>query len=328
MIKSLLPLSVYTVGIIILLILYPNYNTSGKDFFQTIPFLMFWLTTILIVISLIITVIHFIKKNILSGFLYLISAISIYTIYKKLLFVDFNTFIHLFFIIALLTLVIVYRKKISQRIIFSVFLLMNLITLFVSDQFLLLYFNSTKIPWTESGIKWKDFSDSFSNHLNESHYDSNGNKIDPNIIRGITTNSIKYKVNTSGSIPSVVVVAFFIPNESYMKKEFKTSKQLNHENGYVDICEYHARLIRKVFNYKTTGMVNYKVLFKKYDFLYFDGFLTDVGNAEIFIERMIDRKEDMNEQYMLETEFGTNFKEQKKWDIRIQKLLTELKEYK
>ncbi len=328
MIKQLTPIISYLVGVIILLLLYPSYNTSGKDFFQIIPFLIFWLTTILIIISLFLSIFSFVKKRMLHGVIYILTAISIYAIYKKLLFVDYNTFVHLVFILALIVLVIIFRKQKIRRVSFSILLIINLMTILLSNRFFLSYFNSNKIPWTESGMNWEDYTDSFSNHFNENYYDSNGGKIDPKLIRAITTNSIKYKVNTKGSIPSVVVGAYFIPNESYVKEEFKSPNQLNHEHGYVDICEYHARLIRKVFKYKTTGMIDYKTLFKKYDIFYVDGIYSNAENAERLIERIIDRKEEMNESYMLETEFGQNVKEQKKWDAKISRLLIELEEYK
>jgi hypothetical protein len=325
---KLIPIISYLVGLIILLLLYPSYNSSDKDLFHIIPFLIFWLTTILIIISIFLTIFSFVKKLMLSGVIYILTSISIYAIYKKLLFVDYNTFVHLVFILALFILVIIYRKQKNISVSFSFFLIINLWTILLSNRFMLSYFNSTKIPWTESRMNWEDYKDSFSNHLNENYYDSNGSKTDPKLIHAITTNSIKYKVNTKGSIPSVVVVAFFIPNESFVKEEFKTPKQLNHEHGYVDIFEYHTRLIRKIFKNKTTGMIDYKMLFMKYDIFYVDGIYSNAENAERFIEGIIDRKVEMNERYMLETEFGQNVKEQKKWDMKIRRLLTELEEYK
>lgn len=328
MTKLLLPFSSYLVGLVILLLLYPNHNTSGKDFFQIIPFLIFWITTISVIISLSLSIFSFIKKKIFPGSINLISTVSIYVIYKKLIFVDYNTFVHLFFIFVLLTLLIIYLKQRPQRLVVSIFLITNLMTFFLSDHFFLSYFNSTKIPWNEKGLIWEDFKDSFYIHRNEKHFDSNLNEIDPNLVRAITTNSIKYKINIKGSIPSVVVGAYFTPNESYVKDEFKTASQLNHECGYVDICEYHTRIIKQIFRNKTIGMVEYKSLFKKYDIFYIDGIVSDIDNAERFIERIIDRKKEMNEQYMFETEFGQNLKEQKKWDTKIKKLLTKLEEYK
>lgn len=328
MIKQLTPIIIYFVGLIIFLILYPNYNTSGKDFFQIIPFLIFWLTTLSIIFSLSLSIFNFFKKRIFIGAVHLFSGISIYAVYKKLLFVDYNIFVHLAVILTLLVFFIIYRNQKTYKILVSVLLLLNIITILLSDRFILSYFNSTKIVWTESGLKWDEYKDSFENHPNENYYNSNMDKIDPTLVRAITSNSIKYKVNTKGSIPSVVIGAYFLPDESYVKNEFKTDNQLNHERGYIDICEYHVRLIRKVFSNKSTGMVDYKTLFKKYDIQFIEGILSDVDNAERFIDLMIERKEAMNQRYMFETEFGRNLEVQKKWDKKIRQLLTELNEYK
>lgn len=308
--------------------MYPSYTTSIEDSFQIIPFLIFWLTTIFIIISLFISVFNIFKKRIFIGLVHFFSGISIYALYKRLVFVDYNIFVHIAVILTLIVFIIIYRNENKYKILASALLLINIITALISDRFFLSYFNSTKIVWTDSGLNWEDYTDSIANHQSENYFDSNGNEFDFNSVRAITSNSIKYKLNTKGSIPSVVVGAYFVPNESYVKEEFVTSSQLNHESGYVDICEYHARLIRKVFKNKSTGMVDYKKLFKKYDILYIDGLQSDVENAKRFIDYIIYRKEEMNERYMLETEFGKDTKKQKKWDIKIQKLLTELEEYK
>lgn len=199
--------------------------------------------------------------------------------------------------------------------------------LLLSDHFFLSYFNTTKIPWDQSVLRWEDYKDSFINHQNENYYDSNGNRFDSKFVNAITANAIKYKINTKGSIPSVVVGAYFLPNESYVKDVYMTDNQLNHESGFVDICEYHARLIREIFKMKTTGMVNYKALYIKYKIHYIDDFYSDEEIAERLIERIIQMKEEMNEKYMFETEFGRNLENQKKWDKKIQKLLTNLEEF-
>lgn len=328
MTRKLIPLISYVIGLIILLILYPRYNTSSQDFFQIIPFLIFWLANLSIIVCFIIALTNFLKKRIFSGFVHLFIGTSIYFLHKKIVFIDYNLFVYLSFILVLIVFFILYRSEKKYKNLISVILLTNSITVLLSDQFFLSYFNSTKIPWSQSGLKWEDYKDSFLNNQNERYFDSQHNKIDPSIIRAITVNAIKYKINTKGSIPSVVVGAYFVPNESYVKEEHRTSSQLNHERGYIDICEYYTRLIRKVFRNKSTGMINYKLLFKKHGIYFFEGTKTDVDRAENFIERIIEKKEEMNERYMLETESGANSGQQKKWDMKIQKLLSELDDYK
>jgi hypothetical protein len=189
------------------------------------------------------------------------------------------------------------------------------------------YFNSNKIIWNESGLKWDNYQDDISNHLQNNYYDSEGDKIDFKLIHAVTSNAIKYKINRNGNIPSVIVGAYFVKNESYIINEFKTKKELNHQRMYVDICEYYTRLIRKEFQFKTIGMVDYKALFNKYNIDRKVYPYDDYENAKTFINEMIQRKESLNEKYMFETDFGKNILVQKKWNNKIQKLLFSLKDF-
>ena len=327
MIKQLRPIILYVAVFILLVALYPNFNHKDKATDQIIPLGMFWLTSIFIVFCIFLLIQSTIKKQFFSSIGYSLSALTIFAIYLKLLFVDYSIFVHVAFMVGIIILIARFRKQKDRLMYLATILVLNLLTGVLSDQFLLSYFNSNKIPWTHFGPNWSNYKDSFSNHKHDTYYLSNFQTIDPKLIPAMTANTLKYKINTKGSIPSIVVGAYMIPEESFVNKAFKTQNQLNHQQGYIDICEYHARLIRSIFKHKTLGMVNYEKMFHQYDISYTKGMENDLQKAERLVERIIQRKEKMNEKYMLETEFGQHLENQKMWNKQIKNMLHSLEKF-
>ena len=324
--KIAVTMIVYLLGLMILIILYPAYNTSGNNF-QIISFLIFWLTVISVLTALILSIHRFINRKYQNGIAFLSIGLSIFTIYHKLIFLSYNVFFHSIWIVILIWLFIRYRKNSEFKFVYLFTLIINVFVIFISDRFLLNYFNSNKIAWSKKEIGWEDYKDSFEKHLNERYYAFDMQGFNPENVRAITATSIKYKINELGNIPSVIVGAFFLPDESYVKEEFKTNSQLEHEKLYLDICEYHSRRIRKYFHLKMASGLDYKILFQKHD-IYFSNTDSDIENAEKLIEAITHEKEEMNSKYMIETSFGQNLGEQKKWEKRIKRLLTQYEDYK
>src|SRR5699024_5538989 len=54
----------------------------------------------------------------------------------------------------------------------------------------------------------------------------------------------KSKVNNT---PSILIIGYMIPSESWVKENKKSDYLLKHEQLYFDICELYARKIRKIF---------------------------------------------------------------------------------
>lgn len=318
----------YLIGFSTLLILYPNYRPSKINSFNVITFLIFCLTAISIIIFIVLSIINILKKRIHMGILCVFIGITDYALYQKIAFEDYNVFLHSSFLLITIWFYFKYKNQITRSKLLTILIVVNSVILVFPNLFILSYWNSNKIIWKESGLEWDDYQDSVSNHLQENYYDSEGEKINHEQIHAVTSNAIKYKINRSGNIPSVIIGAYFVKDESYVIDEFKTKSELIHQEIYVDICELYVRLIRREFEYKTIGMVDYKVLFDKYKIDRKVYEFDDYENAKTFIEEMIHRKESMNEEYMFETDFGKNLKAQKKWNLKIKTLLNELDEYR
>lgn len=122
---------------------------------------------------------------------------------------------------------------------------------------------------------------------------------------------LKYETKTVVSNDSIVefrLVCYFVRNQSWMKE--KSTSLLSHEQTHFDIGELYMRKLRML------------VLKVKY-------------SPSVSIKRLIDNKldslmkaEQIQEKYDLETNHSLNKEKQKEWEIRIQKELNDLSEYK
>lgn len=322
--KLIAALIVYLLALITLLLLYPSYNNGNG--WNPIPFFITWISSLSSIALLITSIYNFIKRKPWNGIAYLGLAFTIFVILQKIIFEDYNVFGHLILVILLGWSLFKSRKKSDLKPFFILLLSCNLIVVLISDRVLLRYFNSNKVAWSEEGFEWDDYNDSYNNHKNESYYLIDDFELNSDNIRAITGNAIKYKVNEMGNIPSVVVEAFMDSEGSFVLDEFKTNEQLEHERLYVDICEYHARRIRKYFSWKTISRVDYKRIFEEMG-LYFAEADSDITNADRLIEEIINQKEEMNALYMMETNLGENRVQQRKWEKRIHTCLIELEDY-
>ncbi|WP_341902280.1 hypothetical protein [Fluviicola taffensis] len=322
--KLIVALVIYLLALITLLILYPSYNNGNG--WNAIPFFIAWLSGLSSIAFLITSIYHFVKRKPWNGIGYLSLGFTIFVILHKIIFEDYNVFVHLILVILLGWVIFKLRKRPDLKLFFILLLSCNLIVVLISDRMLLRYFNSNKVAWSEEGFEWNDYEDSYSNHKNESYYLIDDFELNSDNIRAITGNAIKYKVNEMGNIPSVVVEAFMDSEGSFIRDEFKTNEQLEHERLYVDICEYHARRIRKYFRWKTISRVDYKRIFEEMG-LYFAEADSDITNANRLIEEIISQKEEMNALYMMETNLGENRVQQQKWEKRIHTYLIGLEDY-
>lgn len=308
----------YLLTISILLLIYPFFVKNDIDNCEIVSFIISWLSIIYSLTLFLIGVFNIFKKRLINGVYYLLGTVSVFALYSKIYFEYYNKFAHFGFILIIIFLIIRFKKKSNFKIGLCVFLMINIFSMFLSDKFLLSYFNANKIKWSENKLKLEYYKGSCIEK-----------KVDKDRFRGlITVNSINYKINKAFSIPSVIVGAYFVSDESCIMNQFKDSNQLKHEKGYIDICEYYTRLIRKIFHNKTVSMVNYKELFEKYNILYYEDILSDITLADILIERIIELKCEMNNKYMLETNYGKDIKNQIYWNSKIHRLLNSFKEFK
>lgn len=290
------------------------------------------------ILFIIFSLIEFVnKKNKQQGLIYLYTSLSVIFIVLKISFNYYDFLIHLIYFISFIIIffILLIRKYYSKLMV--TFICLNAIFIGLSDNYIFRIFNSKNIIWSENFLKWdlyKDNNYEFRNETFHTWYKGSFFSKDSKYVHAITKNGIRYKVNRVNNHNSVIALAFFIPEESSINKHYtKTKYQLNHEKLYVDICEIYVRKIRRVFDNKPLYTINFKQLFKKYNFdydvlQYFGTIQSDEIQAENFINYIIEAKNEKNSQYLIETNCGKNIKTQKIWDLKIKNELKRLEKYK
>lgn len=138
-------------------------------------------------------------------------------------------------------------------------------------------------------LKWTDFhglADTSSNY------------------EAITSSGIEYKYSFSDSTFEFSVFAFFDKVNSW-KGSSANSETLRHEQLHFDITEVFARKLRKEFSNLKPERNTLKQKIKE--------MVQNVNNI----------KEQMQDQYDLETDFGRNKEMQEKWETKVSNILKE-----
>lgn len=241
------------------------------------------------------------RKQNAGYYYYLIMSFTFPLIWLKWDFEYYHFYYHLiyvsFFTLFFFTLSR-FNKINDVNIQLVVFLmLLNICMLIIDDYLIFKFWNNDKVAWSDEKITWSDYRQ----QVPENGYN----------LGAITTNGLQWKISKSSNTPRILVIGFMKPSESWVKTEFKTDSQLRHERLYVDICELHARVIRKIF-YENSDGIEAK----------------NISEIEEIIQNIISDKNEMNNLYMNDTEHGRNKVRQSEWEISIEKKLKELDEFK
>lgn len=260
------------------------------------------------------------KFKCLKAYVLLFMSPTFLIFWSKLDFEYYHFYYHLIYFIIFIGLVLFLynseRDYLQNKKIILFALLLNICTLSINDYFIFKFWNNDKISWSEQKINWGDFQQSVPNESND--------------INAITTNGLQWKISKIKNNPSVIVIGFMKPSESWVKENHKTESQLRHEQLYIDICELHARKIRKIFNENKYGIDDNGSYFTLTNITdsttYYE--VNNASEAERIIRDMMYNKDQMNNSYMKDTEHGKNKGKQLAWESLIREQLTVLEEYK
>ena len=151
------------------------------------------------------------------------------------------------------------------------------------------------IYWGERQLKWSDFQGEIPN---DSKFDA------------LTHSIISLDFQGEGVILEFEIHTIFDPSKSW-KRDGVDSYILKHEQGHFDITEYYARVLRKKL--KTT---KYKSL-------------DTVGDeVKALFNESFNAANDLQLKYDKETEHSINRKKQKKWNKKIEKMLSSITAYR
>lgn len=260
------------------------------------------------------------KFKCLKAYVLLLMSPTFLIVFLKLDFIYYHFYYHLiYFTVFLILLLLLYENnrsyiKGTKIILFAT--LLNICTLSLNDYIIFKFWNNNKISWSEESFNWEDYKQL----VPDDSYD----------VGAITTNGLQWKISKVNNTPSVVVIGFMKPSESWVKENYKTNKQLKHEQLYLDICELHARKIRKIFNENKYGIDangSYTVLKSVTDSITYYKIYNN-SDAESVIRKIMDDKDEMNNIYMRATEHGQNKEKQLEWESMIKAKLKELEAYK
>jgi hypothetical protein len=269
-------------------------------------------------------------KSIISLFKCKFKCLEAYTLFfmsptfliawLKIDFEYYHFYYHLFYFTILIGLILFLHKsnrdyiQSSKIILFT--LLLNICILSINDYYIFKFWNNDKISWSEQKIEWENYEQLVPS--------------DNNDINAITTNGLQWKISKIDNTPSLIVIGFMKPSESWDKENYKTNRQLSHEQLYLDICELHARKIRKIFSENKYGIdENGTYLTLKNvteNSSYYE--MKSVSEGERVIRNIMANKNEMNNSYMIETEHGQSEEKQLDWESIIIRNLKELEEYK
>lgn len=162
------------------------------------------------------------------------------------------------------------------------------------------FVSAQKIIWTQNKLHWNNFKAKENNSV------SNKNTV-AFAYCGISHNVTKSS-DLNGNI-SISVKAVFYEDKSWKKNENPGDYILNHEQQHFNIAEVYARKIRKMVNLNIKKSLDYINIFKP---LY----------NNIYQEYL-----EFQKKYDLETENSTKTEKQEEYNLMVQKMLEELKEY-
>ncbi len=153
------------------------------------------------------------------------------------------------------------------------------------------------ICWNENReLNWDDFQGSIPNSTSlEGYY-------------AITSGDIQVLTIVRSEIPEFIIKVRFSKNRSWTKGNSK--ELLKHEQTHFDIVELYARKVRS-----SIGSLQQR----------------DITSREIYtaeIADLIKQKNIRQDDFDQETRFGNNSEAQERWELRLQKELTNLSNYK
>lgn len=154
--------------------------------------------------------------------------------------------------------------------------------------------DSSLIYWDDRALTWDDFK---------------GKAPKNTEFIALTHSAIRMVYGGEGTTLSFVVETVFYPKSSW-KKKGATDHVLKHEQGHFDITEYYSRLLRKDLA---------ALIFKKEE---------NIGkDVEKLFRKHHKGAEDMQDEYDKDTNHSIDVEAQTEWDVKIQQLLDETKDY-
>jgi hypothetical protein len=283
---------------------------------------LIFINAIFFIIYLVKSIIEIFKSKFkgLKGYILFVISFTFIIMWLKLDYEYYHFYYHLIYVAIVIGFGIVLFKTepdyISSSKIILFLIILNLCTLCVSDYYIFEIWNSDKVAWSEEKISWEHYKQSVPE-------EDRASKV-------ITTNGLQWKISKTNNTPSVIVIAFMKPSESWFLENYKTNGQLKHEQLYLDICELHARKIREIFSenkYDIDKNGTYLTLRDITDnTTHYE--LNSVSQEERVIRDIMSNKNEMNNSYMKTTEHGQNEEKQLEWEFIVRKKLMELAEYK
>lgn len=313
--KKIIPFLIYIILTTLLFIL-ANFRISEY---------VIWIFVLNIIFTLIYftsSFIDIIKSRFRSfkSYILLLMSPTFIIVFLKLDFERYHFYYHLAYTLILaVPALIIYKNqkkfiKNNQAYIFLI--LLNITILCLNDYYIFKFWNNDKISWSTQKLEWNDYKQSV--------------PYDQIQFNAITTNGIQWKVSKTNNTPSILVIGFMKPSESWVKETHKTDNQLRHERLYLDICELYARKIRKIFDIKKYSIdengrysdsLNNMNKTRNLD-------PNDFWQPRFLIRKIIDNKNAMANQYMRETKHGKDIRKQEYWESKVAKELDKLVKYK
>jgi len=148
------------------------------------------------------------------------------------------------------------------------------------------------IPWkSDKKLNWADFRIESPSHTNDA---------------ALTTTFVSFSFSKSGDKIKFDIECKFQKSRSWIR--IKTDYILKHEQGHFDIAEIFARKLNKEITLFLAKSKQHEDLNKIYT-------------------RVMNEKRDMQQEYDDETNHSINKRQQAEWDLKIEEMLEELKDY-
>lgn len=161
--------------------------------------------------------------------------------------------------------------------------------------------SESEIHWDEKRLGWTDFKS----------VRSNGSSF-----KAQTYSGIRYTLREKNGGVFVDVVAYFVPEESWVVKGSETPYLLRHEQLHFDITELYARKLRKELEpIQGTSSAEFRS----------NRLYRVAGMAH---DRLYDEMVAVQEAYDEETDHSLRRKAQEEWDRKINAWLAELDDYR
>lgn len=103
---------------------------------------------------------------------------------------------------------------------------------------------------------------------------------------------------------------FFLKEQSWVKRNQANDELLKHERIHWDIVEYFTRKLRKIYSEHLSSSINDSYIFFHNEY-----------------DKILNDKNDFQNQYDTETDFSKNKEKQKEWASKVEKLLKEYEDY-